>query len=40
MIFICVNCEHEMDYNEGPNEIIECEECGGLMYAHPELEAD
>lgn len=37
MIFICEYCDNEMDYDEGPLETLECEECGGPMFAHPEL---
>lgn len=40
MIFICDECGFEMDFDEGPNEIIDCTECDGMMYAHPELEVD
>ena len=40
MIFICEDCGFEMDYNECVTEILDCEECGGLMHAHPELEVD
>ena len=33
MRFVCEECEFEMDYDEDPNEIIDCEECGGIMHA-------
>ena len=33
MRFACVDCSFEMDYDEDPNELIDCEECGGIMYA-------
>ena len=33
MRFVCVDCSFEMDYDEDPNELIDCEECGGIMYA-------
>lgn len=33
MRFVCENCGFEMDYDEDPNEIIDCEECGEPMYA-------
>ena len=33
MRFVCENCEFEMNYDEDPNEIIDCKECSGLMYA-------
>ena len=33
MIFICEDCGFENDYDEDENEIIECEECGGIMFA-------
>ena len=29
--FICEHCGFEMDYDEDPSELIECEECGELM---------
>lgn len=32
MIFICEDCGYEMDYDEDPNEIVFCNECGGNMY--------
>lgn len=40
MIFICNDCGCEMDYDEGEGELVDCEECGGLMCAHPELGVD
>ncbi len=33
MRFVCESCGFEDDYDEDPNDIIECGECGGLMYA-------
>ena len=30
-MFICEYCGFEMDYNEDPNEMVDCEECGGVM---------
>lgn len=32
MIFICEDCDYEMDYDEPIDTIIGCEECGGIMY--------
>lgn len=30
-IFVCEACGHEVDYDELPTEIIDCEECGEPM---------
>lgn len=30
-LFICEKCGFEMDYDEVPSELIECDECGELM---------
>lgn len=30
-IFICENCGFEIDYDEAPSELIDCDECGELM---------
>lgn len=37
MIFICEDCCSEMDFDEDVNEVVICDECGGNMYAHPEM---
>ncbi len=31
--FVCNQCGFEMDYDENQTDIIECEECNGIMYA-------
>ncbi len=36
MRFICEHCGFEMDYDEDPGDIIDCDECGGPMYADEE----
>ena len=38
MIFICIECGFEMDFDESEHEVIDCEECGDNMYAHPEMD--
>jgi len=30
-LFVCENCGYEIDYDESPYELIECEECGEIM---------
>lgn len=40
MLFICNDCGFEMDFDEGEDELVDCDECGGFMSAHPELEVD
>jgi len=36
MRFVCENCGFEMDYDEDASEIIDCEECGKIMFADEE----
>ena len=35
MRFLCEECGFECDYDEDETEIIDCEECGCMMYADP-----
>lgn len=32
MRFVCETCGFVVYYEEHPDEVIECEECDGLMY--------
>lgn len=32
-MFICEECNHEEDYDEDENEIIECPKCGAFMFS-------
>ena len=33
MRFVCESCGFEDDYDEDPDDVIECDGCGGFMYA-------
>lgn len=33
MIFICEDCKYEIDCDEDEFTVLDCDECGGTMYA-------